>query len=145
MVDEFIRLNVSDKSGKITQIVLELNDESPDDSEKVRITANGVSYDADNYFDAMLSVRAALEKKSMQLICFGACMEIYPSEMQFSMGDCRTAYIQQMGKPASKKDIVDIFDYDGRFTPCDIADQMEYHRKWTESLSDEDEIMPEIL
>lgn len=136
MLEDCVNIDILDNNLHILKSInLLLFDESEEDPEKVTIKIrNGNSYSANNYFDALCLLRMELEKKHIQLLCNGAVKEVYPSNMQLTMGCCRTGYIQYMGMRAQKKDIVDLFEYDVTLTPCDVTEQIEYHNRWLKSL-----------
>ncbi|MDE6593870.1 MAG: hypothetical protein K2K57_12525 [Oscillospiraceae bacterium] len=136
MLEDSVNVDIWDNNLHILKSInLLLFDESDEDPEKVTIKIiSGNSYSASNYFDALCLLRMDLEKDHMQLLCNGAVKEVYPSNMQLTMGCCRTGYIQYMGMRAQKKDIVDLFAFDRTLTPCDVAEQIEYHNRWLISL-----------
>lgn len=63
-----------------------------------------------NYFDALSKLRQQLEEMDTLLECYGACLNVYPSQMSASMGVGDMAYKMTMGKYARSEDIVNIFD-----------------------------------
>ncbi len=135
MLEDTIKVGLMDNSDKkITSISLYLYDEAEENPQKIKIVFDKRSYIADNYFDALILLRKDLESESMQLMCNGAAMEVYPSSMQLDMGCCRTGYVLHMSKPALNKDIVDLFEFDETLTLCDIKTQEEYYNKWLLSL-----------
>ncbi|UDK99078.1 hypothetical protein EYB33_10260 [Lysinibacillus sphaericus] len=67
-------------------------------------------------------------------MCNGAALNIYPSQMQLSMGSGRLAYKLKFGKPAISKDIVDIFECEDDLMFVKIEDQLKYYYRWLKSL-----------
>ena len=114
-------------------------DVSPVDGNCVRLeleTANKLYVaDADNYFDALVSIRTELERIELRPKCLGASENVYPSGMSRSMGVGDKAYRLTMGRPAMKKDIVDIFDVDSESQPASVKAQRQYFDKWLESFA----------
>ena len=105
-----------------------------DDSDMLilHIKTDGImlSATAHDCFSALIDVRNQLEEINIYPLIMGAHQKVYPSPMQQSMGDGRTAYLQRMGNPALQSDCVDIFD------PCNVDDvssiaaQEQYHNRW---------------
>ena len=126
------------KEEKLVFADLVLYEEAIDDEDMVllEITVEGqkISYKSENFFSALVNLREELEKKNIQIICNGAAKNIYPSPMQMSMGDGRTAYKLCMGKQARNSDVVDIFDYDEDLEFANIEDQSKYYAEWLESI-----------
>lgn len=89
---------------------------------------------AENYFDALISLRKELEKRSIKLLCKGCAKNVYPSSMILNMGNGERAYVLTMGKQARTSDLVNIFD------PCDIQEygsiieQETFFKEWLNSL-----------
>ncbi|WP_229389535.1 hypothetical protein [Lysinibacillus sphaericus] len=131
-----IKLYMND--GKIFDGILTLYEESPDDEEMVLIVlsilGHTISYQHENFFQALQSLRQNLEEKKIQIMCNGAALNIYPSQMQLSMGSGRLAYKLKFGKPAISKDIVDIFECEDDLMFVKIEDQLKYYYRWLKSL-----------
>lgn len=75
----------------------------------VRITyrTSTSEHTAWNLFEALVQVRADLERDGLKPAVEGACRDVYPSRMAMDMGGGRRAYRwPQSGRPAT----VDIFD-----------------------------------
>jgi hypothetical protein len=85
-------------------------------------------------FDAFTSLRTALEKINVQLLCAGARLDVFPSGMSRDMGGGRKAYITKLGCPALRSDLVDIFDYSDAQSVGKVSDQQAFHEKWIASL-----------
>lgn len=89
---------------------------------------------AENYFDALISLRKELEKRSIKLLCKGCARNVYPSAMILSMGTGEKAYTLTMGKQARMSDLVGIFE------PCNIQEyasiieQETFFKEWLNSL-----------
>ncbi len=89
---------------------------------------------ADNYFDALKLLRRELEKHNYQIVCKGACKNVYPSAMIICMGEGRKAYALRKGIPAKFDDLVDIFDFNEELDCVSVVDQERYYDSWFDSL-----------
>jgi hypothetical protein len=95
---------------------------------------DGREFLANDVFDALVSLRGSLEEIGARLLCAGARPEVFPSGMSRDMGGGIKAYVNRIGMPAGKPDIVDIFDYAGPELVGSVAEQNAFHKKWVESL-----------
>jgi hypothetical protein len=87
-----------------------------------------------DFFEALQRLRLQLEKDGALLHCFGASENVYPSGMQRSMGPAILAYRTKIGSPASREDIVNIFEADETVVPATVNQQEFFHQEWMESL-----------
>jgi hypothetical protein len=87
-----------------------------------------------DFFEALKRLRLQLENDGALLDCFGTSENVYPSGMQRSMGPAILAYRTKIGSPASREDIVNIFETDETVIPATISQQEFFHQKWMESL-----------
>ncbi len=93
-----------------------------------------ITVEAENYFFALLELRKKIEPTGIKILCKGCSKYVYPSPMIISMGNAMNAYELKLGKQATMKDLVSIFD------PCDpdeyasIEDQYDYYQKWISSI-----------
>jgi len=62
-------------------------------------------------FEALITLRCALEEAGAQLLCQGARPEVFPTGMSRDMGGGRKAYVTGIGVSPSRPDFVDILDY----------------------------------
>src|ERR1700730_10046742 len=62
-------------------------------------------------FRAFAAMRQDLESQGCQLLFAGARPDVHPSSMSSSMGGGRLVYILRHGKPSTRDDLLDIFDY----------------------------------
>ena len=85
-----------------------------------------------DYFEALQNLRKRLERKDIELLCLGARKDVWPSAMSRDMGKGVKAYVCQIGKPSN--DLVDIFEVDEHMEYSSVEEQVEYHKKWFESL-----------
>lgn len=114
-------------------------DESPDvpDAVRLELVFGGRSIAADSqagYFDALIRIRQTIEREGYRLLCFGASKGVYPSGMSRSMGVGDKAYRLEMGKAATSKDLISIFDTDASVAPATIEEQQTFFDEWKESL-----------
>src|SRR5438046_1364478 len=68
-----------------------------------------ISVQASDYLEALCQIRLQLEAQQMQLLCYGASKNVYPSGMARGMGQGLRAYKLTIGKHATMADLVDIF------------------------------------
>jgi hypothetical protein len=77
---------------------------------------------ASDFFAALCRLReGVLEPMGLQLVCYGASLDIWPSAMARSMGQGLRAYQMTMG--AQAEHLVDIFDTCRDVIPATVADQ----------------------
>ncbi len=72
---------------------------------------------------------------NIQIYCNFAVRNIYPSNMQRSMGTGRTAYQLYLREQAKSKDVVDILDYDNILEFVTVDEQEKFYRDWISSLA----------
>lgn len=79
---------------KTADLLINENIEGDEDSIILEIDVNQNKYwgKGDNCFDALVELRRCLERENIQIMCNGAGKNVYPSPMQFSMGNTRKAY-----------------------------------------------------
>lgn len=65
---------------------------------EIEIDGNKSSFQHDNFFLSLFDLRKKLESENIQILCNGAAENVYPSQMQLSMGTGRKAYFQDIGK-----------------------------------------------
>ncbi|MDD0998453.1 hypothetical protein M5G20_21650 [Pseudomonas sp. TNT2022 ID1044] len=74
------------------------------------------------------------ELPNAKFLCKGAKLNVRPSSMSSQMGAGIMAYEHKLGVKASRKDIVNIFDYDDEQIVNDPQMQTDYFFRWLESL-----------
>lgn len=132
--NETVDLFVRDLYGKQFRVVLELVESDGSVSIRSNFKDNMYTFSGENYFEALINLRAFLEKDGFQIICNCSCKTIYPSPMQLSMGTGRIAYKLYLGVQAKTENIVDIFDVEENLECVSVAKQFEFYQKWIESL-----------
>ena len=90
--------------------------------------------EAHDLFQALVQVRQEFEQEGYRLLCVGSRRDVTPSRMSRSMSGGRKAYIVRRGVPASKADIVDIFDYAEPEVVGTVKEQQENIRAWFDSI-----------
>ena len=86
--------------------------------------------EASDVFECLSRVRAQLDKDGVRLCCNGARLNVWPSDLGRDMGEGLTAYDLQIGRPASLKDLVDIFDPAPIETIATVEEQRRFSEKW---------------
>ena len=78
-----VEVQLPDGETALAQCVLDLTYIGNRREAKLTLTVAGreVSSTEDDYFDAMCGVRRVLEQEGMQLRCYGASLNVYPSGM----------------------------------------------------------------
>lgn len=74
------------------------------------------------------------ELPHIKFLCKGAKISVRPSSMSSQMGSGIIAYEHKLGVRASRKDIVNIFDYDDQDIINDPQLQTDYFFRWLESI-----------
>lgn len=92
-----------------------------------------LSVEASDFFEALCLIRIELEKEHLIPFCYGASLNVYPSRMSREMGGGLSAYKFQMGRNASKEDLVGIFDQGADIIPASVSKQKEYFDEWIAS------------
>lgn len=87
-------------------------------------------------FEALIQIRREIEPLGMKVLCWGACLHVYPSEMSRSMGIGDSAYRLTLGQFARAADRVSIFDSGPGLVAATVAEQEEFPRAWFDSLAD---------
>lgn len=131
-------IKLYENDGKMFDGFLKLYEESPNDEDMVLLELSilgcTLSSEHENFFQALQSLRQNLEDKQIQIMCNGAALNVYPSQMQLSMGPGRLAYKLKFGKPAKTEDIVDIFEFEDDLKFVAVQEQFSYYKRWLKSL-----------
>lgn len=93
-----------------------------------------ISSEARDYFEALCSIRLELEKEGLIPFCYGASLNVYPSAMARDMGKGKVAYKMQKGKPATRENLVRIFEEGADIIPSPVALQKEFFKDWLASI-----------
>lgn len=102
----------------------------------LRCTYRGkvVTSDALDFFDALCRIRLQLEAEDLRPRCYGASLNVYPSDMARDMGRGLTAYKLTSGQQGRTADLVDIFDDGPDVVPSSVEDQAQFYQDWLVSL-----------
>jgi len=92
-----------------------------------------ISVQASDYFEALCQIRLQLEAQQIQLLCYGASRNVYPSGMARDMGQGLRAYKLTMGKHAAMADLVDIFTTGTDIQPVTVEEQRLFYESWLTS------------
>jgi hypothetical protein len=93
----------------------------------------------EDLFEALITLRAELEKTGQKILCSGSRVDVFPSGMSRSMAGGRKAYVMELGLPATE--LVDILDYADPESIGSIEQQRQFHQEWIKSIK----IHPEII
>ena len=92
-----------------------------------------ISASADDFFEALCTIRLQLEKEGLLMFCYGSSLNVYPSPMARDMSCGLQAYKMHAGKHAAIADLVDIFSEGPDVIPASVAQQREYFEQWVTS------------
>ena len=81
-----------------------------------------VASSPDDFFDALLQLRAQLESEGLLLGCYGSSRNVYPSGMDRNSSSSK-AYRSRVGKQSGADDRVNLFDTGPDVEPVTIAEQ----------------------
>jgi hypothetical protein len=89
------------------------------------------SYTGDDFYKCFGSLRA--DHPEIVFLCKGAKVNVHPSSMSSQMTLGAKAYELTLGKHASRKDIVNIFDYEENNLTNDPKVQQTFFLQWMET------------
>jgi hypothetical protein len=95
-----------------------------------------LEFSGNDLFEALVALRAELEKIGAQLLCMGARIDVFPSGMSRDMSGGRKAYVTRMGAAGQMTDLVDILDFAAPELVGSVAQQSAFHEKWIESFGE---------
>ncbi|NJK65057.1 MAG: hypothetical protein HC921_22205 [Synechococcaceae cyanobacterium SM2_3_1] len=91
--------------------------------------------DADDLFECLRIIRQQLEiERGYKILCKGAKQNVHPSSLSRQMNGGVSAYELTMGSPARMECIINIFDEANPEEVDTVDHQMEFYRRWVESL-----------
>jgi hypothetical protein len=122
------------RDGIIKECEIEHSEEAP-----WAICFNGAGFQdrhflGDDLFEALAKLRRELEANNMCLLCVGSRPDVLASGMSRSMGGGQRVYALDLGKPARRTKMLDIFDFAPPDAVGSVNEQSEFHEKWKESL-----------
>ncbi len=113
---------------------------SPGEADRVELTltwpggsVRAASVDA---FEALVEVRRELEAEGMRVVCWGACLHVYPSDASRGAGIGDEAYRLTLGRFPTTSDRVNIFEAGPGLVVATVEEQEEFSRAWFDSLAD---------
>lgn len=95
---------------------------------------SAIEVQGNDLFECMKNMRRHLEGASILLLCNGARIDSYPSQMSRQMGRAGMVYITEFGKQTTQECLVNIFDPAPRDKIGSVEAQREYHDDWLRSL-----------
>ncbi|MFJ4249320.1 hypothetical protein C2E19_10440 [Pseudomonas sp. DTU12.3] len=90
------------------------------------------TYKANDLYLCLAKIRH--EHPEILFLCKGAKLNVTPSRMCSQMSGGAIAYDLKPGIPATRDDIVQIFDYEEENLSKDLKDQQNYYNQWIKSL-----------
>lgn len=93
-----------------------------------------IAAEAGDFFEALCMIRLTLEKESLIPFCYGASLNVFPSNMARQMGLGHSAYRMEMGTPAKRESLVPIFAQGEDVVPASVERQRAYFDDWVASL-----------
>ena len=92
---------------------------------------------ADDFFDALTSIRLELAEDGLIPHCYGASLNVYPSGMTRDMFQGTVAYRNRKGEQSTRADAVNIFASGPDVVPSTVKEQETFYSEWLDSfLSD---------
>ncbi|WP_168415945.1 hypothetical protein [Erwinia amylovora] len=88
--------------------------------------------EGEDFFECFKKIRRL--NKSIIYYCKGAKINVIPSRMTRQMSKGMSAYETNLGIPARKENLVNIFEYEKEGLASDPLEQDEYEAKWFSSL-----------
>lgn len=86
-----------------------------------------------NYFDALCQIREQLEPSGWRPSCYGACEDVYPSNMCRDMERGMVAYRNEIGRPAAQEHLVETFATSSEIEPASVEQQRAFFQRWRQS------------
>lgn len=132
------RLVTLREAGATSRRTLQISEEAPWEIRLLSAQGESVEYavQGDDLFDCLVKLREAyLEPAGIEVECNGARRNVVPSRMSRQMSGGAKAYVVELGKPARRAALVDIFDCPDVATNfATVAEQREFQKRWKESL-----------
>lgn len=90
-------------------------------------------YHGDDIYTCLAKIRA--DFPHITFLCKGAKINVKPSRMSSQMSAGLVAYEMTLGKPASRDDIVNIFEFEENNLTNNPSEQIVFFKKWLESIN----------
>lgn len=97
----------------------------------VELSGRKIIVNDEFYFPALQKIRIELIKNNIDLKCYGAMVNVYPSPM---MMNTTKAYLLKEGEQAMNDSIIDIFDYANITESISPEEQNLFYMNWIKSL-----------
>jgi len=109
---------------------------SGDDPYRLLLEFRGESYyeTAEDTFEAFGKIRDRLELIGYRPICYGACLNYYPSPMSRDMGGGVKLYRFTLGERTKANELFFIFDTEPGLAPVTFAEQNAFYVRWLDSI-----------
>jgi hypothetical protein len=91
------------------------------------------TYQAEDLYLCLAKIRH--EHPEIKFLCKGAKLNVTPSRMCSQMSGGAIAYELTPGRPATRENIVQIFDYEDCNITRTLKEQQDYFRAWLNSLN----------
>ena len=117
--------------GQLESATLEYNERTP----LIRITLEGgwtEEFQGSDIYECLGKIIKALPK--VKFLCKGAKINVRPSSMSCQMTSGIMAYEHKLGTRVTRKDIVNIFDYEDQDIINDPVMQKDFFFQWLQSL-----------
>jgi len=88
-----------------------------------------------NYFDALCRAREQLSALGFKPRCYGACRNLVVTGMWADMASGEVGYLTELGRPVTRRDMVNIFDSGPDMDLVSVDEQAAYRKEWKESVS----------
>lgn len=128
--------------GSITSGELLIRALTPGDLDRVELTlklaAREITATATDGFEALILIRLELETIGLTPLCWGASLQVYPSDSSRSAGIGDSAYKLTLGQFARAADLVNIFESGPGLVAATVAEQEDFSRAWFNSLAELD-------
>ncbi len=89
---------------------------------------------ATDYFDALSTIRRALEPRGILPVCYGASLTCFPSGMARDMAAGLTVYKLNMAQAGRRPDLVALFDTGPDVVPSTVDEQRAHYAAWLRSI-----------
>ncbi len=91
------------------------------------------TYHGDDIYTCLAKIRA--DFPHINFLCKGAKINVKPSRMSSQMSAGLVAYEMTLGKPASRDDIVNIFEFEESDLTNNPSEQIAFFKKWLASIN----------
>lgn len=89
---------------------------------------------ADDYFEALVTIRRQLEAQGLIPVCYGASRNVFPSGMCRDMGAGLQAYKFALGRKPTMDDLVLILSTGPDIEPATVEEQRMFFESWLDSV-----------